>query len=207
MTEQAEMVLAFVDALGADEFDLVGNDTGGGIAQLVAAAAPGRISSLVLTNCDTHDNWPPPAFEPTRELARSGALAGGLAALAADPNSARAVLAVGFEDPDCLSDSLATGFFEPFRDPVRAEIVSDCVVGMDPAVTVAIESRLAELSAPTLIVWGTGDDFFDVAWARWLERTIPGTRRRAEIEGAKLFFPLERGDEFNAELRAFWTTT
>jgi len=59
-------------------------------------------------------------------------------------------------------------------------------------VTIAIRDDLAGLQVPTLIVWGTADQFFDVAWARWLAATIPGTVRCVELEGAKLFFPLER---------------
>jgi pimeloyl-ACP methyl ester carboxylesterase len=76
---------------------------------------------------------------------------------------------------------------------------------MDNRVTVAIRDDLARFDAPTLIVWGTADDFFDIAWARWLADTIPGTVRCVELPGAKLFFPAERADEFNAELRRFWT--
>jgi pimeloyl-ACP methyl ester carboxylesterase len=75
---------------------------------------------------------------------------------------------------------------------------------MDSAVTVAIRDDLARFDRPTLIVWGTGDDFFDVRWAHWLAETIPGTVRCVELEGAKLFFPLER-TAFTDELRAFWT--
>ena len=42
------------------------------------------------------------------------------------------------------------------------------------------------------MVWGTGDPFFDVTWAQWLATTIPGTVGCLELEGARLFFPLER---------------
>lgn len=58
--------------------------------------------------------------------------------------------------------------------------------------------------APTLIVWGTDDVYFDVKWSRWLAETIPGTRRRVEIKGARLFFPEERWLRFNYELRTHW---
>ena len=55
-----------------------------------------------------------------------------------------------------------------------------------------------------LIVWGTDDNHFDVKWAHWLAETIPGTRRWAEFEGARLFFPEERWSAFNDERRAHW---
>jgi hypothetical protein len=33
---------------------------------------PQRLRSLTLTNCDVHDNWPPEALAPTRELVAQG---------------------------------------------------------------------------------------------------------------------------------------
>ena len=206
MDLQAEMIVAVLDALGLDSVDLVGNDSGGAIAQLVAVRVPGRIRSLTLTNCDTHDNWPPLAFAPIRDLALAGALAEALGAIAHDPATARAALASGFESPDVLSDKTIAGFFAPFAaSPGRARAVQGYVVGMDNSVTVAIRDDLARFEAPTLIVWGTADDFFDVTWARWLADTIPGTVRCVELEGAKLLFPAERPEALNTELRSLWT--
>ncbi|HEY7947593.1 MAG TPA: alpha/beta hydrolase [Acidimicrobiales bacterium] len=206
MDLQAEMIVALLDALGLDAVDLVGNDSGGAIAQLVAVRVPQRVRTLTLTNCDTHDNWPPAAFAPIHDLAVAGALADALGAIAVDPAAARASLASGFEDPDVLSDETVASFFGPFAaSPARRQAVEGYVAGMDNRVTVAIRDDLARFDAPTLIVWGTADDFFDIAWARWLADTIPGTVRCVELPGAKLFFPAERADEFNAELRRFWT--
>ena len=34
--------------------------------------------------------------------------------------------------------------------------------------------------------------------------TIPGTRRRIELNGARLFFPEERWETFNVELSGHW---
>src|SRR4029453_11021252 len=64
VTAIAKMLGEFLDALKIDQVDLVGNDSGGGIAQIFAALNPARVRSLALTNCDTHDNWPPEAFKP-----------------------------------------------------------------------------------------------------------------------------------------------
>lgn len=201
---QVDMVLEFLDGLGIDRVDLVGNDSGGAIAQLVAARHPDRVLSLVLTNCDVHDNWPPETFRPIVELARAGALVDAVQALAADPVAARGALASGFEDPAALPDETVTSFFAPFADRSTAESLQAYVAGMDCGVTVAIRDELARFERPTLIVWGKADDFFDVRWAHWLAETIPGTVRCVELEGAKLFFPLERAD-FTGELRAFWS--
>jgi pimeloyl-ACP methyl ester carboxylesterase len=68
----------------------------------------------------------------------------------------------------------------------------------------AVEDRLKTLKAPTLIAWGTDEVYFDVKWSHWLAENIPGTRRRVEFKGARIFFPEERWSEFNKELREHW---
>jgi hypothetical protein len=41
----------------------------------------------------------------------------------------------------------------------------------------------------------SGDTFFGVEWAYWLQGTIPGTTRVVTVEGARLFFPEERPED------------
>ena len=72
---QANMIAEVIDALGVKKIDLIANDSGGAIAQIFAAHYPGRLNSLVLTNCDVHDGWPPPQILPVIEHARKGTLA------------------------------------------------------------------------------------------------------------------------------------
>jgi pimeloyl-ACP methyl ester carboxylesterase len=74
VTANANMLREVLDALKIDKIDLVGNDSGGGIAQIFAASNPDRVRSVTLTNCDAHDNWPPEAFKPFVEMAVAGGL-------------------------------------------------------------------------------------------------------------------------------------
>ena len=76
VTANAKMLREFLDALKIDQVDLVGNDSGGGIAQIFAALNPERVRTMTLTNCDTHDNWPPEAFKPFLTMAAGGGLRG-----------------------------------------------------------------------------------------------------------------------------------
>ena len=78
VTANAKMLSEFLDALNIDKVDLVGNDSGGGISQIFAALYPQRVRSLTLTNCDTHDNWPPEAFKPFVAMVKAGGLRGTL---------------------------------------------------------------------------------------------------------------------------------
>ena len=202
---QAQMLREFVDSLELERVDLIANDTGGAIAQIFAARNPQRIRSLALTNCDTHDGWPPEAFMPVVAQARSGQLPGLLRMLAADPKLARQAFAIGFENPEVLTDDAVHAFFDPLiSSPERIAQIERFFHAFDCAQTVEIEPLLKKLEAPTLIVWGTGDAFFDVRWAYWLRDTIPGTRRLVELIGARLFFPFERAEQLSGELLLHW---
>src|SRR3982075_1897587 len=84
VTANAKMLREVLDDLKVDQVDLVGNDSGGGIAQVFAALNPERVRTLTLTNCDTHDNWPPEAFKPFMAMAASGELSYTLNAMLAE---------------------------------------------------------------------------------------------------------------------------
>ena len=63
------LVADFLQALDLREAILVGNDSGGAIAQVVAARHPQRLGGLVLATCDAFDNHPPRLFRPLIVLA------------------------------------------------------------------------------------------------------------------------------------------
>jgi pimeloyl-ACP methyl ester carboxylesterase len=205
---QAAMLAQFLDALGVDQADVVANDSGGAIAQIFAARHPQRIRTLTLTNCDVHDGWPPPAFMPTVQAVLGGGLRSLLESMSADPAMARAALGVGFEHPERLSDEALRGFLQPLlASDARVRNLERFFAAMDCRQTVEIEPLLRRLDAPALVVWGTSDVFFDVAWAHWLCKTLPGARPLVELPEAKLFFPYERTERLAAELRGHWEAT
>lgn len=206
-TANAQMIGEFLDAMQIDRVDLIGNDSGGGIAQIFAASNPARIRSLTLTDCDTHDNWPPDAFKPFLEMAASGGLRGTLEAILGDKDVYRSPGALGpaYEHPGRVTDATIEAYLRPFlRTEGRLRDLERFLAAFDCSHTVAVEPSLRKLRAPTLIVWGTDDVYFDVQWSHWLAEAIPGTKRRVELSGARIFFPEERASEFNRELRAHW---
>lgn len=207
VTSNANMLREFLDALKIERADLVGNDSGSGIAQIFAALHPRRVRSLTLTNGDTHDNWPPEAFKPFLEMAAAGGLAGTLNAMLDDKSVYRSPLALGpaYEHPERVSDETIEQYLQPLvRNERRTEDFRRFLAEFNNRHTLAIEAKLKTLETPTLIVWGTDDIYFDVKWAYWLSENIPGTRRRMEFDGARIFFPEERWEAFNTELRNHW---
>lgn len=207
VTANAHMLREVLDALGIDQVDVIGNDSGGGISQIFAALYPERVRSLTLTNTDTHDNWPPEAFRPFVEMAIAGGLPDTIGAMLDDKAIYRSPGALGpaYEHPEKVSDEDIETYLRPFvRTEQHIRDLQRFVAAFDNRHTTAIEPRLRQLQAPTLIVWALDDIYFPVRWAHWLADTIPGARPPIELAGARLFFPEERPDEFNRILRGFW---
>jgi pimeloyl-ACP methyl ester carboxylesterase len=202
----AEGLEDFCDALGLTGIDLVANDTGGAIAQIFAARHPQRLASLTLTNCDTDGNLPPESFKPTVELARAGNLAPTAVALFADLDAAAKVaFGTGYEHLDRVDPAVIRSYLEPcFGTLERAREFERLLAALDAADLAAVTPQLRELTVPTLVVWGTGDEAFDVSWAYWLRDTIPGTTGVVTVDGARLFFPDERAMDLVPHLEQHW---
>lgn len=205
---QARMLAAFVDALGLDQVDLIGNDSGGGIAQIFAAEHPQRIRTLTLTNCDVHDNVFPPDFVPLVELIKAGGMLGAFKPLLGNPEAARNAFAGTFEHPEQVSAETIDAFLRPaIENEESAHTGQRWMQALKAEDLSRVTPKLRDLHAPALIVWGTGDTFFDKKWAYWLKDTLAGPTEVVEVPGAKLFFPEERPDLLAGHLRSFWAST
>lgn len=208
VTANAKMLKEVLDALQIDQVDVVGNDSGGGIAQIFAALNLDRVRSLTLTNCDTHDNWPPEAFKPFVEMVASGGLSKTLNAMLSDKSIYRSPGALGpaYEHPEIATEEDIEIYLRPHvRTEQRTRDLERFVLAFDHKHTLTIEPQLRKLKAPTLIVWGTDDVYFPVKWAHWLAEAIPGAKPPIELAGARIFFPEERAEAFNKLLRSHWS--
>ena len=196
----------FCDALGLTGIDLVANDTGGAIAQIFAARHPQRLATLTLTNCDTSGNLPPEAFKPMIELASAGNLAPSAVALFGDlSGAAQVAFGSAYEHVDQVDPEIIRAYLEPcFGTMERARQFERLLTALDAGDLAAVTPQLRELTVPTLMVWGTGDTFFDVSWAYWLRDTIPGTTGVVTVDGARLFFPEERPMDLVPHLEQHW---
>jgi pimeloyl-ACP methyl ester carboxylesterase len=205
VTAMAQMITDLCEGLGLDKVDLVGIDTGGAIAQLVAVRHPELLRSLALTNCDTEGNFPPPGLAPVVEMARQGAVVPILLPLAADPATARAsMLAGSYERPDQVPDDAWLEYLTPTAgDADRARYLEKILAAMDPAEMKGVNDLLRGVEVPTLVVWSKQEDTFGIESARQLRDLIPGAGGVTEVEG-KLFYPEERPDELVEALRRHW---
>jgi pimeloyl-ACP methyl ester carboxylesterase len=207
LTAVAQRVIELCDHLGLERFDLVANNTGGAVAQIVAAHLRERLSTLTLTNCDTEGNTPPTLFKPVAMAARLGLLAKAGPRIAASRGLMLRALTAGYRHPGRLPQEVVDAYYGPvFGTPESSRAFARLAAAISSADLAAVRPQLAQLKVPTLIVWGTGDLFFPLKWAHRLADLIPGTTTVATLDGARMHFPDERVAEFLPLLHQHWAT-
>jgi haloalkane dehalogenase len=206
---QLSMVVELLDQLSIAKVDLIANDSGGAIAQLLVAHDPSRVSTLLLTNCDTEPDSPPPAVLPVIALAREGKFADEwLVPWLADKNLARSEKGLGgqcYADPTHPTDDAIEMYLGPLvSSPTRKAQTNAYAIGLDPNPLAGLESKLKRCRVPTRMVWGTADNIFSQASPDYLDRTFANSKGVRRVPGAKLFFPEELPDLIAEEALHLW---
>lgn len=206
---QADMLVAFLDSLAIPTVDLVANDSGGTIAQLFAVQNPERVRTMLLTNCDVHENCPPPQMRNSINAAKAGTYDQKMQRHADDRVYARSdkgIIGSAYMNPANVTDEAIEYYFRPLvASPLRRAQLNRYLAALDPNPLLAIEPALRRLNTPTRMVWGTADPLFPVLWATWLDKTLPGSRGVRPVEGGKLFWPEEMPEVVAEEARTLWS--
>ena len=208
--DQVAMIVALLDQLGIARVDLVANDSGGAVAQLFLVAFPERVRTLLLTNCDTEPDSPPPAVIPVIEMAKAGTMADTLfVPWISDKKLARSAEGLGgltYSFRSNPTDEAIDYYLSPLvSTPERKALVHAYTMGLAPNPLAGIEPALKRSSVPVRILWGTADDIFAQSSADYLDRTVGNSLGVRRLEGAKLFWPEEFPDVLAEEAIRLWT--
>ena len=184
----AQSVLDLLDDLKIDTFDLLGHSMGGMIVQAMVKLAPERVRRLVLYGTGPLGVLPG-RFE-TIATSRARLLADGVAA------TARRIAATWF-----LRGEAAEGF------ALCAELGQQASLAAALASLQAWENwdgrgNLAEITCPTLVLWGSHDRSYAWSQPEALWRGIPGADL-AVVPNAAHNVHLEQPLIFNAVLADF----
>lgn len=197
----AALIGSFLEELGLTDVTLVGNDSGGAMSQVFAAGRPERLGRLVLTNCDTHENFPPGIFKAMPPIAR---LPGGMSVLAA-PFRVGALARAAFRPfaRTRIPDELVASWMAPgLHDPDVRRDLRKVTAGMNKRFTLEAATRLRGSELPMLLAWAPGDRFFPISYAERLAAEVPNARI-VRIPGAKTFVPLDEPKRLADAIAAF----
>jgi pimeloyl-ACP methyl ester carboxylesterase len=199
----ADLVAELVERLDLGPVTLVGNDSGGAIAQLVVTRYPERVERLVLTNCDAFDRFPPPMFGYLRW---STYVPGALTALAQTMRlraARRLPIAFGWLTYEPMDAELVESFVRPSIDnPAVRRDLKKFLRTISPRYTRRAAKLLPTFDKPALIAWGRDDKFFPGDLARRLAATLPQATLEW-IDGARAFVPQDQPDRLAELIRKF----
>lgn len=197
----AATIAAFLEALDLSDATIVGNDSGGAMSQVLVSRHPERIGRLVLTNCDTHENFPPGIFKAMPPIA---ALPGGMAVLAA-PFRIGALARAAFKpfSKNPIPPELVASWMQPgLHDPGVKRDAKKVTAGMNKRYTLEAAEKLRDSNLPILLTWAPGDKFFPLKYAQRLANEA-GNARIVQIPDAKTFVPLDQPQRLADEIAAF----
>jgi pimeloyl-ACP methyl ester carboxylesterase len=206
---QVAMLVEFMDKLGIGKADVVANDSGGAVAQLLAVSYPARVRSLLLTNCDSEIECPPAALKPVIEMSHAGTFVDQwFAAWLADKALARSETGLGgqcYADRSKPTDEAIECYLRPLvGSQRRKDLVHAYAIALEPNILAGVEARLRSSAIPTRIVWGDADTIFSNAGADYLHSVLGRSLGVRKVAGSKLFWPEERPDVLVEEARALW---
>ena len=199
----AAIVGELLHALALEDVVLVGNDTGGAIAQLVATSAPERLGALVLTSCDAFEHFPPPILKPIIAAAKfPPAFHAALQPMRTRFGRKRGFGALAHAD----IDDLVAEWVEPaltnrrVRNDLRRFTAS-----LNRETTVRAAARLPRFAKPALVAWSADDVFFPREDGQRLAEALPNGRLEV-VENARTFSMIDQPDRLAGLIADFAQT-
>jgi pimeloyl-ACP methyl ester carboxylesterase len=199
----AAIVAELLDQLDLEDVVLVGNDTGGAIAQIVATSAPDRLGALVLTSCDAFENFPPAVLKPLIVAAKIPlAFRAALQPLRTRAGRKRAYGPLAYAD----IEHLAAEWIKPALtdDGVRNDL-RRFTASLNQRTTIEAGARLHEFERPALVAWSADDAIFPVADGRRLAEALPNSRFET-IDHSGTFSMIDQPDRLAEMIGALATS-
>lgn len=197
----ARLIADFLTKLELEDVTIVGNDSGGAISQILVTTHPDRIGRLVLTNCDTHENFPPGMFKAMPPLAK---LPGGMFLLSA-PFRVEALARRAFAPfaKTKIPNDLVASWMQPAKtDSGVLRDAAKVTAGMNKRYTLQAAEKLRGSQLPIRLLWAPGDKYFPISYAERLAGEA-GNAEIVQIPDSKTFVPLDQPARAAEEIADF----
>jgi pimeloyl-ACP methyl ester carboxylesterase len=159
---------ALATALGLDHFALAGNSLGGGIAVAYALDHPNKLDALILVDAL---GAPPAGPVPLIFRLQAAAVLGDLIQWFTPQWMVRLALADTFGDASKLTDDEVNATYEQLLRSGNRVAERQT---LQAAAGFGVADRIATLTTPTLVLWGSRDSWIVPADAAWFGAHIPG---------------------------------
>ena len=202
----AKLQAEFLEALDLREVTLVGNDLG--LFQITAGLYPERLARLVITSCESFENFPPGL--PGRVVTFAARLPGGLNALA-QPMRLRALrrlpVAYGWLAKRPIPHVVTDAWLHPIltQREIRRDLTKYLRASKKGDMLAAAE-LLRGFDRPSLVVWATDDRVMPLEHGRRLAEMLPHGQL-VEIADSSTLIPLDQPGKLARVIRQFIRNT
>lgn len=203
----AHLIADAIAEMELEEVTLVGNDTGGAICQLVAVERPERLGRLVLTDCDSFENFLPPLFRPLQWAARVPPLLTAFVQPVRFRSLRRLPIAYGLLSKRPVPHEVTDAWVRPFfsRPEVRRD-TAKLLRAIDNRDTLDAASKLASFDRPALVAWTVGSRSFPTEHGRRLASILPQGRFE-EVRDSSTYISEDQPERLAELIRDFVRST
>lgn len=201
----ASLVNEFVERLGLNKVILIGNDTGGAIAQIILANGDKWVDRAVLVSCDAFENFPPGLTG--KALFAIGRFPPRLFGLFMQQMRLKPIrrLPIAFGWLTKSGDEATVRCLQPVLsrpDIRRATVELLRALSADRTVLIDEEERLSQFNRPVLVAWASGDRVMPPEHGRRLAELFP-QGQLVEIDNSYTLVPLDQAHRLAREIKRF----
>ncbi|MBE9079412.1 alpha/beta fold hydrolase [Romeria aff. gracilis LEGE 07310] len=194
--DQARMIVTLLSALELERVDVVGHDTGGAVALILAIEHQEYVNRLVISNSVCYDRFDDDMLDfghPLRWKPRP---------IADLVDALEDSFAAGLSNPHRLTTEFRRGIIAPWASEEGKLSLLRNASALNANQTMALVDRHGDISAQTLILWGMDDPWQKSEDGQQLAQEIPGARFQA-IEGASHWVQQDAPEKFCAAVLDF----
>lgn len=168
--DQARMLVTLMSMLELDSAHIVGHDTGGAVALILAIEHAALVERLIIVNSVCYDRFDDDMLDfghPLRWKRRP--IADLVAALEES-------LAAGLANPACLSKEFREGIIAPWASEEGKLSLLRNASALNANQTMALVDRHSTITSPTIVLWGLEDPWQSAEDGARLASEIPGAQ-------------------------------
>ena len=197
--DQARMIVALLSALNLNKVDVVGHDTGGAVALILAIEHSAYVNRLVITNSVCYDRFDDDMLDfghPLRWKSRS---------IADLTRALEESLTMGIANQNRLTDDFREGIIAPWASEEGKLSLLRNASALNANQTMALVDRHGSIASPTLVLWGMKDPWQKSEDGKQLASEIPNATFEP-IENASHWLQQDAPEEFSNALLAFFSS-
>lgn len=195
--DQARMICRLLSTLELSQVHVVGHDTGGAVALILAIEQPQFVDRLVITNSVCYDRFDDDMLDfghPLRWKPRP------IADLEAALEES---LVMGLSRSERLTENFRTGIIAPWISEEGKLSLLRNASALNANQMMALVDRHGTITAPTLVLWGMDDPWQKAEDGKRLASEIPGAVFQS-IENASHWIQQDAPEEFADALLQFF---